>query len=294
MNRWSKVVVGVVGGLVVLGGIGWLGLQVPPANFRPPGDEAQDFGTVAVPPDLPAPVRRYFQVAFGGHVPRVESMVAWGRARANFGLWMPLRFRLYHRPGHDFRREMEVTWFGIPVLKALDQYINGVGMTGPVGHADTGPEVNQGSNMIIWAESTFYPSLLITDPRIRWEAIDDTSARLLFPFGDQQDEMIFYFDPATGLVTRTWALRYQGTTGKKVPWYGEIQEWQTIRDMKLPLRVAVRWENQTGPWSYWEFENIWWNIDLTQQLPTAATDHLVLSAAQLQVNEVKTVWQPNP
>lgn len=294
MNRWTKVVIGVVGGLVALGGIGWLGLQVRPANFPPPSSDAQDLGTVAVPPNLPAPVQRYFQVAFGGQVPRVESMVAWGRAHANFGVWMPLRFRLYDRPGQAFKREMEVTWFGLPVLKALDQYINGVGMTGPVGHADMGPTVDQGSNMIIWAESTLYPSLLLTDSRIRWEAIDDTSARLLFPFGDQQDEMIFYFDPATGLVTRTWALRYQGTTGKKVPWYGEIQEWQTVQGMKLPLRVAVRWENQAAPWSYWEFENIRWNVDLSQQLPTAATNRPVRPAAQLRVNGEKTVWQPNP
>lgn len=271
MKRWNKVLVGLAGSLVAIGGIGWLGLQIPPRNFTPPATATADLGTVAVPADLPAPVRRYFQVAFGDQVPRVESMVAWGRARANFGLWMPLRFLLYHRPGYDFRRDMEVTWFGLPVLKAMDQYINGRGMTGPVGNADTGPEVDQGSNMILWAEATFYPSLLITDPRIRWEAIDDNSARLRFPFGAQQDELIFQFDPETGLVTRTSALRYQGNTGKKVPWYAEIQEWQTVNGMKLPLTVAVVWETQRGPWSYWNFEHILWNVDISQQLPTATT-----------------------
>lgn len=271
MKRWNKVLVGLAGSLVAIGGIGWLGLQIPPRNFTPPATATADLGTVAVPADLPAPVRRYFQVAFGDQVPRVESMVAWGRARANFGLWMPLRFLLYHRPGYDFRRDMEVTWFGLPVLKAMDQYINGKGMTGPVGNADTGPEVDQGSNMILWAEATFYPSLLITDSRIRWEAIDDNSARLRFPFGAQQDELIFQFDPETGLVTRTSALRYQGNTGKKVPWYAEIQEWQTVNGMKLPLTVAVVWETQRGPWSYWNFEHILWNVDISQQLPTATT-----------------------
>lgn len=295
MNRLSKVLLMLAGGVVALTGIGWAGLQVAPRNFPPPSDETKALGTVAVPADLPAPVRRYFQVAFGDQVPRVEAMVAWGRARANFGLWMPLRFRLYHRPGYDFRREMEVTWFGLPVLKALDQYINGKGMTGPVGNADTGPEVDQGSNMILWAEATFYPSLLITDPRIRWEAIDDNRARLLFPFGAQQDELIFHFDPVTGLVTRTAALRYQGTTGKKVPWYAEIQEWQTVNGMKLPLTVAVVWENQRGPWSYWNFEHILWNVDISQQLPTTTT---VLAAGQSQtavlLNGEGKPWPPNP
>lgn len=292
MNPWNKVLVGLVGGVVALGGLGWVGLQIPPRNFAPPKDEPQALGTVAIPADLPAPVRRYFQVAFGEQIPRVESMVAWGRARARFGIWMPLRFLLYHRPGYDFRRDMEVTWFGLPVLKAMDQYIDGVGMTGPVGNAETGPEVDQGSNMILWAEATFYPSLLITDPRIRWEAIDDSSARLIFPFGDQQDELVFYFDPETGLVTRTWALRYQGATGKKVPWYAEILTWQTVNGMQLPRRVAVTWENEGSPWSVWTFDGIRWNVDISQQLPTTAA-HSVHQVADLWMNGERSAWRQN-
>lgn len=294
MNIWRKVVVGVVGSLVALGGIGWLGLQAPPANFPPPTDEAADLGTVAVPADLPAPVRRYFQVAFGDQVPRVEAMMAWGRARANFGLWMPLRFRLYHQPGQAFKREMEVTWFGWPVLQALDQYINGVGLTGPVGNAESGPQVNQGANMILWAEAPFYPSLLITDPRIRWEAMDDSSARLIFPFGDQEDELVYHFDPKSGLITYLSAMRYQGSNPEKVGWRVDFQSWQTVNGMQVPLRVAITWANQSGPWSYWDFEEIRWNVDLSQQLPTAATHHPVRPAAQLRVNGEKTLWQPNP
>lgn len=294
MQSWSKLWIGVVGSLIALGGVGWVGLQIAPQNFPAPTTKSEDLGTVGVPPDLPAPVRRYFEVAFGERVPRVESVVAWGRARAKFGIWMPLRFLLYHRPGYDFRRDMEVTWFGLPVLNAMDQYINGKGMTGPVGNADTGPEVDQGSNMILWAEATFYPSLLLTDPRIRWEAIDETSARLHFPFGAQEDELVFHFDPQTGLVSRTSALRYQGNTGQKVPWYAEIQEWQTINGMKLPLEVAVVWENQPGPWSYWRFEHILWNVDISQQLPMAATASIEQGQRAVLLNGGGKQWPPNP
>lgn len=293
MNKWSKVLISLAGSFVALGGLGWWGLQVPPRNFSLPANAAQDLGTVAIPAALPAPVRRYLQVAFGDQVPRVESMVAWGRARARFGLWMPLRFLLYHRPGQAFKRDMEVAWFGLPVLKAMDQYIDGKGMTGPVGNAATGPEVDQGSNMILWAEATFYPSLLITDPRIRWEAIDDSRARLLFPFGDQQDELIFHFDPQTGLVTRTWALRYQGATGEKTPWYAEIVEWQSVNGMQLPRRVAVTWEKEGSPWSEWTFDGIRWNVDITQQLPTAAAVRSVHKVANLRLNGERSPWLQN-
>jgi hypothetical protein len=199
-------------------------------------------------------------------------MAAWGRARANFGVWMPLRFQLYHRPGRDFRRDMEVTWFGLPVLKALDQYLEGKGMTGPVGNLEIGPEVDQGANLILWAEASFMPSLLVDDPRIHWEAIDDTTARLVIPFGDQHDEILFHFDPQTSLLTRTSALRFQGTTGEKVLWFGETLSWQTINGIKLPLRVAVAWENQSGPWSYWDFEGVYWNVDISRVLPSMTTE----------------------
>lgn len=293
MQSWNKLWIGVAGSLIALGGVGWVGLQLAPQNFPVPTTKSAALGTVAVPAALPAPVRRYFEVAFGERVPRVESVVAWGRARAKFGIWMPLRFLLYHRPGYDFRRAMEVTWFGLPVLKAMDQFINGKGMTGPVGNADTGPEVDQGSNMILWAEATFYPSLLLTDRRIRWEAIDETRARLHFPFGEQEDELVFHFDPQTGLVSRTSALRYQGNTGKKVPWYAEIQEWQTINGMKLPLEVSVVWENQPGPWSYWRFEHILWNVDISQQLPMTPLSFIEQRQHAVLLNGGGKQWPPN-
>lgn len=267
MKRFVKIVAGVAATLAALIGIGWAGLQVAPANLPPPTTPSKARGTIAVPPDLPAPVRRYFAVAFNNQVPRVDTLVTWGRARANFGVWMPLRFQLYHRPGQAFQRNMEVTWFGLPVLKALDQYLDGKGMTGPMNNLATGPKVDQGANLILWAEATFYPSLLLTDPRIRWEAIDDNSARLILPFGDTQDELIFYFDPETGLVTRTWAMRYQSNAGEKEPWSAEIQAWQTIDGMQFPARVAVTWEKAGKPWSYWDFEGVRWNVEIDDVLP---------------------------
>jgi hypothetical protein len=270
MKTLRKMITSLAGGLAALAAIGWAGLQVRPQSFPPTISQPQDLGSVAVPTNLPAPVRRYLLAACGERIPRVESMVAWGTARANFGLWMPLRFQLYHRPGHSFERDMEVTWFGLPVLKALDRYVNGKGVTGPVNNLDSGPHVDQGANLILWAEATFYPSLLLTDPRIHWEAINATSARLHFPFGDEQDDLIFHFDPVTGLVRRTAALRYQGKRAEKEPWFAETLTWQRVNGVQLPRRVAVTWENQGQPWSYWDFEGVRWNVAVDQLLPTSA------------------------
>ncbi len=181
MNTLLKTGLGLAGSLAALVAIGWLGLQIPSRIVVPVTTKSQALGGVDLPENLPAPVRRYLQVVLGDHARRIESAVFWGRASANFGVWMPMRFQLYHRVGYDFRRDMQVTWFGFPVLKALDQYVNGQGMTGLVGKTDTGARVDQGANMILFAEAPLYPAIFVTDSRIRWVAIDETSAEMFSP-----------------------------------------------------------------------------------------------------------------
>ncbi len=269
MSTFTTVAFGVVGGLAVVAGIGWAGLQVKPANLPLPTDPAQDLGVITVPDDVPAPVRRYYQAALGDQVPRSESLVVYGRARANFGLWMPLRYRLVHQPGYAFERYMEVTWFGFPVLKAIDRYVDGKGMTGPMGKEAIGPEVDQGANMILWAEAPLMPSLWITDERLRWEAIDDTSARMIFPYEGAEDELIVHFDPETGLIRRMTALRYRDAESGKIPWHVDFLAWQMVKGMQVPLRASILWEDQGKPWSYWDFEAYFWNVDVSETLPSA-------------------------
>ena len=272
MNMVLKIIVSIAGSLAALVAIGWLGLQIPSKVVTPVTEKAQTLGGVPIPEQLPAPVLRYLQAALGKHAPRIESAVFWGRAQANFGLWVPMRFQLYHRVGYDFRRAMQITWFGLPVLKALDQYINGQGMTGLVGKADTGERVDQGSNMILFAEAPLYPSIFVTDARIRWVAIDDTSAQLFFPFGAAEDTMTVYFDPQTDLITKMTALRYFGANGEKEAWRVDFLSWQVMDGMIIPALSAITWEKQGKPWSYWEITGVTWNVDLAAVLtPTLAT-----------------------
>ena len=271
MNSLTKITLMIGGTLAALAALAWVGLQIPSKIIAPATGKSQAGENVLVPENLPAPVRRYLHVALGDHAPRIESAVFWGRAQANFGVWMPMRFQLYHRVGYDFRREMQVTWFGFPVLKALDQYVNGQGMTGLVGKADTGVRVDQGSNMILFAEAPLYPSIFVTDPRLRWVAIDETSAQMFFPFGAEEDSMTVYFDPQTDLITKLTALRYFGANGEKEPWRVDFLTWQVVDGMTIPLRSAITWEKQGKPWSYWDMTGVAWNVDLSSVLTTTLT-----------------------
>ncbi|MGB7980521.1 MAG: DUF6544 family protein [Candidatus Nanopelagicales bacterium] len=263
-NRAAGVV---VGGLAVGAGLGWLGLQVRPANLPVPTGPPAALGFVDPPTDVPAPVARFYRAAYGDRVPRVTSMAAYGRARARFGLWMPLRFRLVHQPGQAFERSMEVTWFGRTVLRARDRYVDGRGMTGPVGKEATGPAVDQGANLILWAEAPLMPSLWITDDRLRWEPIDDTSAQLNFPFGAARDALTVHFDARSDLITRITALRHRDRGSGPIPWQADFLTWAQVTGAKVPARISITWPDQGGPWSTWDFEHVLWNRDIGDLLP---------------------------
>lgn len=295
MKGLSNTAIGAAGGLALLAGIGWAGLQVPPTNLAMTHGAPQDLGTLEVPEGLPAPVARFYAEAYGPEVPRVESLVVYGRGRANFGIWLPLRYRLAHRSGYAFQRDMEVTWFGLPILRAVDRYMDGRGMTGPLGHEATGPAVDQGANMILWAEAPLMPSLWISDDRIYWETIDDEAARLHFPYedehagdeliGDTMDELIVHFDPRSGLVAHITAHRYRDAESGKIPWRVDFLTWQTINGIQLPARVAVTWADQGKPWSYWDFEHVFWNVELTEALADVAPPQMDMADRMIDFGE---------
>lgn len=271
MNRVASICVGVVGCLASVAGLGWLGLTVRPANLALPDESPKDLGAVETPTDVPAPVRRFFRAAYGDRAPRVESLAVYGRARADFGIWVPLRFRLVHRPGREFERYMEVTWYGRTVLKALDRFVDGRGMTGPLGREATGPAVDQGATMILWAEAPLMPSLWITDPSIRWEPLDESSARLVFPFADGEDELTVHVDPRSNLITRISALRYRDQDSGKIPWHADFLAWHVVDEARVPKRIAITWEDQGAPWSIWDLEHVLWNVDIDDVLPQSGT-----------------------
>ena len=152
---------------------------------------------------------------------------------------MPVTFWSEHRVGWSGLQLLTVTWYRIPILRGRDHYIDDRGEMRIGRRQISGPEIDQGENLFVWAELVLIPSVLATRPGVRWVPIDESSARLVVPFGAGEDEVVFRFDPATGLLSDGTAMRYKDVGGPKVGWRIGYQAWRRFDGGLYPSRITV-------------------------------------------------------
>ena len=257
------VLLGVPGVLLL---VGWIGLQVEPDEFPDYPEETPPLDTVPLPDDLPEPVARVYRTITGGDtVPVIESAVLTGPARLRLaGITLNSRYRFTHEAGHNYRHYIETTLFGYPVMKVNEAFLDGHGqMELPFG-TEEGMEIDQGANLALWGEAVWFPTLWITDPRARWEAVDATTARLIVPFGDEGEVFTVTFDPETGLLATMEAMRYKETGGEKVGWLLESGDWREFHGLLIPTRGLVTWADEGTPWATFIIEDVAYNVDVSE------------------------------
>ncbi len=246
-----------------------VGLRIQPRPFPPYPQKTSDINTIPLPSDLPAPVERYYKTIMGDEVPVIESAVLAYRGKLRFnGITFPSRLRFTHDAGQGYRHYIESTLFGIPLLKVNERYLDGrARMELPVGVIENEPKLNMAANLGLWGESIFLPSIFLTDPRVRWQAIDDTTARLVVPFEESEDSFTVKFDSQSGLITSLEALRYRDAAdSEKIPWLLEIQSWTEFQGIKIPHHSSVTWADEGTPWLKIEIEDVAYNVDINNTI----------------------------
>ncbi len=269
MNGALKITLILVSILALMAIMGWTGLRIKPKPFPAYHEQTPSLSTVDLPADLPAPVTRYYKAIQGEQIQVVKTAVISGRGRLRMkGVTFPARFRFIHVVGQGYRHYIELTFFGRPLIKVNEWYLDGKArMELPMGVIENTPKIDSAANLSLWGEAVWFPSIFITDPRVRWEAVDDTTARLVVPFGDEEDTFTLTLDPETDLLLSLEAMRWKEPgSPAKISWINEPLGWQRFHGIMIPSPVATTWQDEGSPWAEWIIEDIVYNGDVSNYI----------------------------
>ena len=250
--------------------LGWLGLQIKPKSFPAYPQQTPKMKSIPLPTGLPVPVERFYRQIYGDDIPVIESAVISGRMsfRPVGGITFPGRFRFTHIAGEGYRHYFEATFFGLPVFKGNEHYLDGKGVLElPFGLSDRGENIDQAANLSLWAEYAWLPAVLITNPRVQWEPLDADTAILVVPFGEHEQRFVTRFNPRSGLLSLLESMRYKDSKSEtKTLWFNESTGSQTIGNTALPATGAVTWFDQGKPWAVFTVEDIVYNSDVSKYI----------------------------
>jgi hypothetical protein len=267
--RLLSILLTVAMGLIA---IVWLGLQVQPTPFATFPQTTGKLETVPLPVGLPAPVERFYRTVYGDRIPLITSAVITGEATIRpiaVGPAFPARFRFTHEAGRNYRHYIEATWFGFPIMRVNETYLDGKSRQEmPWGTTENSAKANQAANLGMWAETMSMPAVFLTDSRVRWEAVDDATAMLVVPFGESQERFVVRFDLETNLVRWMEVMRYKGSeaNANKILWITESLPEKTITVSGITLNAmgSATWLDDGKPWAFFTNKEVIYNVDVQE------------------------------
>ena len=127
------------------------------------------------------------------------------------------------------------------------------------------PNTNQGANLALWAEGGWFPSLWVSDPRVRWRAVDEHTAILYVPFENNNESFVVRFNPHTGFVDTLEAMRYRepGEGKPKILWVTRNEPGTFFPGTKISAVGSAIWLDQGKPWAAFKVEEMGINLDVS-------------------------------
>ena len=107
--------------------------------------------------------------------------------------------------------------------------------------------------MRFFAEAAWYPTALLPSQGVRWQAVDERTARATLHDGALAVTLTVGF-AADGTLTSVRAESRGRTVGGKVvptPWEGRWSNLQTRAGMRVPMSGEVAWLTPQGRKPYW-------------------------------------------
>lgn len=214
---------------------------------------------------LPAPVRRYLELALSPGQPLVKAAELTHSGSFNMGQdqpnWKPFsssQLSVTSPPGFDWDARIRMAP-GLPVF-VRDAYVSGRGILTasifgliPVAQPESDDELAQGELMRFLAESPWYPTALLPGQGVSWQELSPTSARATLRDGAVSTSVDFHFGP-DGLIERIYSpsrTRLNGKTRSQLPWQGRFWNYTSSHGMRIPFAGEVAWLTPAGPAPYW-------------------------------------------
>lgn len=212
---------------------------------------------------LPAPVQRFFKTVLKDGQAIASAVKLSQQGQFNMSetedKWSPFtatQLVITQRPGFDWDARIQMA----PGLNAFvhDTYLLGEGSLHAsllglftVAKIPSTPEANQGELLRFFAEATWYPTALLPSQGVRWEAIDDTSARATLTDGATTVSLVFQFNAEGAIATMRAEARYRDKL-TAMPWSGRFWEYSVQGGMLIPLEGEVGWEYPEGTRLYFK------------------------------------------
>ena len=119
--------------------------------------------------------------------------------------------------------------------------------------ADVGntPQAAQGELLRFFAEMPWYPTALLPSQGVRWEAIDETSARATLADNATTVALVFQFNAEGAIATMRAEARHRDKL-TTMPWNGRFWDYAVRHEMLIPLKGEVGWEYPEGTRLYYK------------------------------------------
>jgi hypothetical protein len=214
---------------------------------------------------LPAPVQRYFRKVLNDGQPIVRAVTVEHTGTFNLKQpgeqWKPFTSRqrvVTRRPGFVWNARIAMAP-GVGVY-VHDAYVGGEGILNPAilglfslaAPIDAGV-LAHGEFVRFFAEAAWYPTALLPSQGVRWEAVDDRSAKATLADGMVSATMLVNFNAADLIESASVEAR-AAMVGKSVvmmPWEGRMSNYEVREGMLVPLTCEAAWLRPEGRAPYW-------------------------------------------
>jgi hypothetical protein len=173
--------------------------------------------------------------------------------------WMPMKARQIIAPPKGFVWRAEVG-DGLMRFSGGDHYANGSGrvrfwLCGVIPLVQQeGPDVSRAAIGRLACETIWMPSSLLPQRGVKWEALDDESARAMMKIGEETISLTLFVEP-DGRLREIRTMRWGDQTDDGgygyISFGGRIHEERAFGGYTIPSKVSVGW--RIGTDRYFEF-----------------------------------------